>query len=48
VLGAGHPDTLAARNDEAQCLQRLDRTGEAAEVYRTVAALRQQGVAGGA
>ncbi len=42
VLGAGHPDALASRNDEAHCLEQLGRSTEAVELYRQVAALRQQ------
>lgn len=48
VLGADHPDTLAAREDEAHCLVRLGHAREAAELHRRAAALRGQGLAGGA
>ncbi|MDV9196465.1 tetratricopeptide repeat protein, partial [Streptomyces sp. Wh19] len=40
LLGPGHPDALAARNDEAHCLEQLGRGTEAVELYRQVAALR--------
>ncbi|MGW7664750.1 tetratricopeptide repeat protein, partial [Streptomyces sp. NPDC054756] len=46
VLGAGHPDTLASRTDEAHCLDQLGHAAEAAELYRRVA-LRRQRVAEG-
>ena len=42
VLGMDHPDALAGRNDEAHCLEQLGRHEEAVELYRRVAALRQQ------
>jgi Flp pilus assembly protein TadD len=42
VLGADHPEALASRNDEAHCLEQLGRGTEAVELYRKVAALRQQ------
>ena len=43
TLGAGHPDTLAGRNDEAHCLEQLGRRAEAADLYRRVADLRRTG-----
>lgn len=48
VVGPDHPDTLAAREDEAHCLERVGHAREAAELYRRVAAPRGQGLAGGA
>lgn len=35
VLGPDHPQTLAARDDEAHCLERLGRSAEAAGPNRT-------------
>ncbi|MEV5152994.1 hypothetical protein AB0K81_13815 [Streptomyces werraensis] len=40
--------TLAAREDEAHCLERLGHLKEAADLYGRVASLRGHGLVGGA